>query len=249
MRVLVSVVLLLLVSMGWAQVRINEIQSSNSSTLPDNYGQYEDWVEIYNPTDKPVDIGGLVLKDQVDTWRIPTGDTSTVLAPGGFFLLWADDEEEQGKFHTNFKLSAANGEFLGLFQSDSMTIIDTVYFPPLSNDQSYGRCDLTGWQKFNKATPLSKNDCANASQQIPDKKNLKIYPSVTERYVHIDIAGQSKDPIRIHLYSPEGKLLIDKIFDNNQITLDFDELKPGTYLIGVSQGQTSYTEKIIRTMP
>ena len=89
-----------------AQVNLNEMQSSNNSTISDNMGEFEDWIEIYNSTANPIEIGGLILKDQIDTWAIPTGDPSTLIPPGGYFLLWADDQEFQGIFHTNFKLAS-----------------------------------------------------------------------------------------------------------------------------------------------
>ena len=124
MKLLSLTIFLFIADFCCSQVIINEIQSSNASTVFDNYGEYEDWIEIFNTSDVAVDIGGLVLKDNVDTWQIPLGDTTTILSPKEYFILWADDQVFQGKFHTNFKLSAANGEFLGLYESDSTTVID-----------------------------------------------------------------------------------------------------------------------------
>ena len=151
MRLLSIPILLFIINNCFSQVIINEIQSSNSSTIEDDFGEYEDWIEIYNPTNSIVDIGGLVLKDNVDVRMIPVGDPSTKLSSKGYFLLWADDEEFQGNLHTNFKISAANGEFLGLFESDSVTEIESVNIPPLTANQSYGKCNNSdNWIVFNK---------------------------------------------------------------------------------------------------
>ena len=46
---------------GLAQVPktvvINEVLASNASTLADPQGEYDDWIELYNPSDEQVDVG------------------------------------------------------------------------------------------------------------------------------------------------------------------------------------------------
>ena len=127
----------------FAQVNLNEMQSSNNSSISDDFGEFDDWIEIYNPTTDSVEIGGLILKDQVDTWTIPTGSSLTLIPPGGYFLIWADDQEFQGDFHTNFKL-ASGGEFLGLYEGDGLTVVDSITIPALPPNDSYIKCS-TGW--------------------------------------------------------------------------------------------------------
>ena len=59
-----------------AQVVINEVSASNISFNADNFGQYEDWIELYNTTGAPVDISGWYLGDSQTnpmTGRIPAG--------------------------------------------------------------------------------------------------------------------------------------------------------------------------------
>ena len=38
------------------QVLINEYSAANYDTYQDNYGEYEDWLELYNPSANPMDI-------------------------------------------------------------------------------------------------------------------------------------------------------------------------------------------------
>ena len=40
---------------------INEVQSSNTS-LPDQYGQLIDWVEIHNPTSAPINLQAITFR-------------------------------------------------------------------------------------------------------------------------------------------------------------------------------------------
>ena len=50
-----------LVSNGTSGVVINEFMASNGSTILDKNGLYSDWVELYNKTDKEVDLSGYGL--------------------------------------------------------------------------------------------------------------------------------------------------------------------------------------------
>jgi hypothetical protein len=119
---------------------INEFMADNDNVVQDEVGDYDDWLELYNAGDEPVDLGGMYLTDDLadpTQWQIP----DTVIQPGGFLLFWADDEEEQGPLHTNFKLGAG-GEEVGLFASDLLgnVPIDSLSFGAQYTDTSYGRC-------------------------------------------------------------------------------------------------------------
>ena len=57
------------------QIVINEYSAANYDTYTDNYGEYEDWVELYNTSANPVDINGWYLTDKPSNptkWMIPS---------------------------------------------------------------------------------------------------------------------------------------------------------------------------------
>lgn len=60
-----------------AAVRINEIESNGDAT---------DWIELTNISAAPVDLGGLVVKDDDDS-RDVTIPAGTTLAPGAFYVV------------------------------------------------------------------------------------------------------------------------------------------------------------------
>jgi len=143
---------------------INELMADNDATIedPDEPGAYDDWFEIYNAGDTTVDLGGMYLTDDSDDptqWQIPPGVT---IGPGGYLVVWADDDEEQGDTHTNFKLSA-DGEFIGLYESDAFghVSIDGVSFGEQETDVSFGRCPdgESTWLTMTVATPGAANSC------------------------------------------------------------------------------------------
>jgi hypothetical protein len=109
---------------------INEWLTSNSTGIKDPSGKREDWLELYNSSVYPIDLGGLYLTDNLtnpDKFPIPAAN---VIGPRGFALFWADKDKKEGPTHTNFKLSDAGGD-IGLFDKDGVARIDVVL--------SYGR--------------------------------------------------------------------------------------------------------------
>ena len=142
---------------------INEFLASNSTILADEFGDFDDWVEIYNPGTTAVDIGGMYVTDDLlepTQWQIPTTDaTLTTIAPGGFLLLWFDKETDQGELHVDAKLSAS-GEDIGLIASDGITVIDSYTFGAQLTDISEGRFPdgTNNWVFFGAPTPESSND-------------------------------------------------------------------------------------------
>ncbi len=138
---------------------INEFLASNSHTNPDEAGDFDDWLEIFNSGPEPVSLGGKHLTDDLSDptqWVFP----DTVLSPGGFLLVWCDDEPGEGPLHATFKLSAG-GEQIGLFESDSNGVlpIDTLSFGAQSTDVSMGRLPdgSETWVLFTTPTPGGPN--------------------------------------------------------------------------------------------
>ena len=141
---------------------INELMASNSTSIRDPQNLYDDWIEIYNYGADAIDMGGMYLTDNLsDTtkWRIPVNNPAlTTIPAGGFLLIWADNDTTDAGLHANFKLGA-DGEEIGLFESDGVTQIDSVTFGEQTGDISYGRYPDAGdyWQAFGSPSPEAQN--------------------------------------------------------------------------------------------
>ena len=59
---------------------INELEPSNQDTVTDEYGEPDDWIEIWNAGDTPVDMLGLVFADSSGTSQVLRG---SILVPAG----------------------------------------------------------------------------------------------------------------------------------------------------------------------
>jgi hypothetical protein len=238
MKQIIVFILFFLCYSGYTQVIISEFQSSNNSTICDEWGDFDDWIELYNPNDHSVNIEGMVLKNNAHIWAIPVGDTSTLLSSGSYFLIWADHEESEGLFHANFRLSTS--ESLIICESDSNTVIDSLRIPSLSEDVSYGICPDGEWRIFNVPSPMEINQTTRTNYFL-------IYPTITRDKIFIKIPNNVKDRIDIWLISILGKTLIEKSFNSDELTVSLETYNSGMYILLLSSKNTIWKEKIIRT--
>ena len=142
---------------------INEFLASNDACCADEKGEYDDWVELYNKTESPVNIGGMYFTDKPDDddpYKIPDSiPNKTTIPAGGFLVLWCDKDEEQGVLHLKVKLSA-DGESVILIDKDGVSVIDSLSFESQTTDVSMGRdpSNLIQWKSFTNTTPGFPNN-------------------------------------------------------------------------------------------
>lgn len=141
---------------------INELMASNGNTLedPDEQGEYPDWIEIYNYGNEAVTLAGMYLQDDNNLWRIPAGIS---IQPDEHVLFWADDDDEQGSYHTTLKLNKADDE-VTLLAYDGETIIDTISFSDQLTNISYGRYPDASddWYSMDSPSPYVVNNVGMA---------------------------------------------------------------------------------------
>ncbi|MEP6795276.1 MAG: lamin tail domain-containing protein, partial [Saprospiraceae bacterium] len=156
LRLLACIVLLFGFNKSYTQVLINELQASNATTIADpESGEFNDWIELYNPGNSSVNLTGWYLSDSNNPseWGFPAG---TVVNAKGFLLVWADGSGTG--LHTSFKLSAG-GEQLALFDPSGTKASEVVYVEQPS-DISYGLQSDGNlpWGYFKKPTPGASNN-------------------------------------------------------------------------------------------
>lgn len=122
---------------GTSPISINELVAKNSKGIKDEKNEFEDWVELYNKSASPVDVGGMYLTDAFSKptrWQIPAGYTIPAF---GTMLIWCDDEPGDGPLHATFKLSG-DGETVRLFAKDGETRVSQIRYGDQEDDISNG---------------------------------------------------------------------------------------------------------------
>ncbi len=118
---------------------INEAMAMNTQTIADDYGEYSDWLEIYNAGDTPVDLEGFGLSDKSQEpfrWTFP----AVTIEPEEYLLVFASGKDEvskKGVLHTNFSLRASGEEVI--LSAPTGERIDELAMGLLSPGISVGR--------------------------------------------------------------------------------------------------------------
>ena len=125
---------------AYAGLVISEIMPSNSTAVTDENGKYADWIEIWNSTDRTINLEGLGLSDKGDRIRFLFPNVS--LAAGGRAVVFCDNTNMSNAsraFHAKFKLSSV-GETIYLYDPNAY-LIDSCKYPIMASDESWALTD------------------------------------------------------------------------------------------------------------
>lgn len=94
MKKILSLTLCVLVftSVSFSQIIINEGSNKNYSTLVDEDGEYEDWIELYNAGSTNINLNGYYLTDnlsQPTKWTFP----DLLMAPGDYEIIYCSSKD------------------------------------------------------------------------------------------------------------------------------------------------------------
>ncbi len=125
-------------------VRMNEVSAGNGIHV-NEYFKRNDWVELYNTTDQPVDVEGMYLSDNPDKplkYRIAKPSvllsaSPTVIPAHGYLVVWCDKLEPLSQLHASFKLSDDGGDVLLTAADESWT--DRLTYGAMRSDETAGR--------------------------------------------------------------------------------------------------------------
>jgi hypothetical protein len=122
------------------RISINEILASNKKTIRDDFGEFEDYIELRNNSDQVINLRGMYLSDDAASPKKFQFLDDVSIDAGGYLLLWADGDPKQGRFHLPFKLSAA-GETVLLTDVDARAnfTLDEFTFQQQVPDIAEGR--------------------------------------------------------------------------------------------------------------
>ena len=102
-----------------------------------NPAKGEDWIELFNADAQAVNLGGLMLTDDLEKNTKSPITPLSFIAGEGFAVFTADGNPGKGADHVAFQLSS-EGSAIGLYSAKG-ELIDSVMFGPQAADVSAGR--------------------------------------------------------------------------------------------------------------
>jgi hypothetical protein len=240
---------------------MNEFMADNDTTIADPYGDFDDWIELYNSDTAAIWLGDIFLTDNLNTpdkFAMP----DCTVGPGEFILFWADNDTNQGSTHTNFALSSS-GEEIGIFIEDTTGFIpiDTLTFGPQQTEISYGRFPDGGsnWQFFINSTPGYSNVITNIGStfsRVPNGITLfQNFPNPFNSRTVLPFHLPDKMEVEIKVFNILGQkitTLADGEFNSGIHKIEWDgkndndrEVSSGIYFIRM---ETKHSEKFIARM-
>ena len=224
-------------------LRINELLASNESINSDENGDFDDWFEIFNPTSESIYIKDLYITDDLTNFKkFRFKDSTSIIPPNGFFLVWCDDELSMNSDnHSNFKISSS-GETLALIDTNGLSIIDIIEFGQQSPDYSFARINdgVNPWVILNNPTPGTSNNILSGIGINIVPKNFSVsqnFPNPFNESTLLTYYLPIKTNVSINVYNLTGAIVdnfYNKISYPGEYTIRWSpgSLPSGVYFIG-----------------
>ena len=221
---------------------INEILAINDNVVQNEFGDYADWIELYNNTNSSLSTNELFITDDSTNllkWNIPDIN----IPANEYLILWADEKHKEGIKHTNFKL--ANGGEKLILSINSGQIIDYLNFPTQSTNVGYARIpNGTGNFVYNTPSFGYDNDFANVNSINQSK--LSCYPNPFKN--HLNILLENPNETLISICDIQGKIILQQKVKpiGRKLILNTSSFKKGMYFVYLNNSKINSIQKIIK---
>lgn len=241
----------------FGDVVINEVMASNSQTIPDENGQFYDWIELYNRSDQDIDLAQWGLSDRADggsRWAFPN---KTILPAHGYIVVYcagknASTISASDGLYASFKLKS-DSDVAALFSPNNQ-LIDQVALSAVPSGASLGRSidDASQWIAQSKPTPGFENSpsgrAAYEATMMAEPNGVVINEIQAKNITSIiDHTGDRPDWIELYNTSAVAVDLSGFGLSNSQskpMRWRFPEgtiIQPGEYLVVFASGDETRT--------
>lgn len=234
---------------------LTEAMASNKSTVADDYGEYSDWIELYNDGKSEISLKNYLITDSPDN-KTKGILPDIKLGAGEYIVIWASGRnvynESTKSLHLPFKLSKSGETVCLLTQGGSE--IGRITLPECPTDISAGPLDDGRTVLLAEPTPGEKNVTAQyeGKQQQNDEplnltdktvNTLRINEYTTKKTVTFtDEDGDYGAWVEIYNYgekevSLKGLFLSDDASDFGKWAFPDIKIIPGGYITVFMMGK------------
>lgn len=233
-------------------VVINEIMASNETVLADEFGDCTDYVELYNTSDKDVDIGLFGLTDEVyNPFKFQFPENTVIKAQSCLLLYLSSNyktedengetviaESGEGKMLVPFSINKTQEKLL---LTDSQgKFIESVVVSGAKKDEAYIRTKSGEYIRSFEVSPGYPNTKKGVEKSL---KNLGLKVSDKDVYIseassrntaYASVGGKYYDWIELynptdHKISLKGYSLSDDFKEKQKFVFDDTSIAAGSY--------------------
>jgi len=218
-------------SITFQEIVINEIAASNDSTssIFDLNNEHDDWIELYNNTDRRINLSGLFLsndENELNKWALPIG---TFINPDSYLIIWADDDEEQAELHTNFKLSKSGSK---LFMSNNDgTMMDELEYGQQETNITLARIPNGTGDFINQDPTFNGNNEFLSSVAGANTFKFQVYPNPVADELNVQIQDEDVIDLSVRIISLTGRQITSSTTSRNDIKINTSSLAAGFYTL------------------
>lgn len=238
-------------------VVINEVSAGNTIYIND-YDKKDDWIELFNTTDKDIDLEGAYITDNTAKPKkclITAGASgaSTIIPAKGYKLIWCGKRETDKELHASFKLENNEGCAVRIQAADN-SWSDEFKYGTMRGDETFGRYPdgLGDVYKLSHPTILADNmllsgdELKISAESTTGVSNVTLGDAmkawITENVLIIENA---KEDIRVNILSLSGTRMFSTSAktSGNHTKISLPTLPSAVYLVEVISGNERITFK------
>lgn len=177
---------------GAKNIKINEVMTSNTASIQDEYGNRLAWIELCNASFTTFNVRGMwittnrdVLNEELSApdrqalmSEIPSGDPRTLIAGTQHLTFYCNSNPKAGNLHLTVPVKAGEPTWIALYDGNGVDLIDSVQVPALKDNQSYARekdgsktwivCEAGNVSANIANTPLRNDKIARTKKEDPN---------------------------------------------------------------------------------
>ncbi len=215
------------------QLCLSECMPQNRN-IPDQNGKLFPWIELYNPNEEPVSIGGLILSASTTNTAATHVRLDEALIPSRSFLLWFADSSGGTATHLNLKVPVKNGR-IQLLSADGTLVLSSLDYGNTLINKSYGPEELCGDSvvAFPTATPGKGSTGTDIATFAGSDESMIL--EISNSVIRMRTPGDYT------VYTVEGRVARSCVSCDR---LDITALDPGVYLIRTKDSRTLRFSKL-----
>ena len=211
---------------------INEWMPFNESAETDEFGEYNDWIELYNNSNQSINLEGYYLSNKAnEETKYEFPDIS--IGAHEYLILWADEDILQGDLHLPFKLDSERDDIV-LARPDTSTI-DYFFHHHVDSNLTQARIPNGIGNIATGSSSLNATNQAYVSISETAVPEFSMYPNPCNEFVTIEKINTEIEYFQ--LLDAKGSIVQTIHSKKQRSTINLRDLKSGIYYVRSSNNK------------